>query len=328
MKRRTFITLVGGAAAAWPPIVHAQQSENLARIGFLPLGSPTNHYDVSYVEAFRNGLTDNGLVDGRNIRVDVLWVANEAEYDQAVIELIRRRARVLVPAGSSASAAAKRQTSTIPIIFISVGDPVGIGIVESLPHPGGNATGFTDVLADLSSKFIEFARDLDTRGVPVGYLWHNKWPDGQHRLVATEQAAQAAGVLLRPRSISDIGELDAIVSDLRSNGMTIIIVQPSPFTYRYRNRIFESMTKNGLANICAWPPGPEEGAVIGYGPDYADIYRRAGSYISRILAGEKPADLPVQNPTKFRLVINLNAAKTLGLQIPATLIAVADQVIE
>src|SRR5262249_42741231 len=129
--------------------------------------------------------------------------------------------------------------------------------------------------------------ELGARGMPVGYLWHNKWPDGQHRLVATEKAAQAAGVLLRPRGISDIGELDAIVSDLRSNGITIIIVQPSPFTYRHRNRIFESMTNNGLENICAWPPGPEEGAVIGYGPDYADIYRRAGSYISRILAGRK-----------------------------------------
>ena len=255
MIRREFITLLGGAVAAWPLAVHAQQSENVARIGFLPLGSPSNHYDLSYVEAFRNGLTDNGLVDGRNIRVDVVWVTNEAEYDQAVVELVRRGARVLVPAGSSASAAAKRQTSTIPIIFISVGDPVGIGIVESLPHPGGNATGFTDVLADLSSKFIEFARELGARGMPVGYLWHNKWPDGQHRLAATEQAAQAAGVLLRPRGISDIGELDAIVSDLRSNGITIIIVQPSPFTYRHRNRIFESMTNNGLANICAWPLG-------------------------------------------------------------------------
>jgi len=327
MRRREFITFLG-AVAAWPPIAYAQQSENLARIGFLPLGSPTNRYDVSYVAAFRNGLTDNGLVDGRNVRVDVLWVTNEAEYDQAVIELMRRGAKLLVPAGSSASAAAKRQTSTIPIIFISVGDPIGIGIVESLPHPGGNATGFTDVLADLSSKFIEFARELGTRGVPVGYLWHNKWPDGHHRLVATEQAAQAAGVLLRPRGISDIGELDVIVSDLRSNGMTIIIVQPSPFTYRHRNRIFESMTQHGLANICGWPPGPEEGAVIGYGPDYADIYHRAGSYISRILAGEKPADLPVQNPIKFRLVINLNAAKALGVAIPDKLLALADEVIE
>ena len=131
---------------------------------------------------------------------------------------MQRGARVLVPAGSSASAAAKRQTSTIPIIFISVGDPVGIGIVESLPHPGGNATGFTDVLADLSSKFIEFARELGTRGVPVGYLWHNKWPDGQHRLVATEQAAQAAGVLLRSRGISD----KKMAHDLAEHGLQTI----------------------------------------------------------------------------------------------------------
>src|SRR5262249_23458676 len=310
MRRRDLIKVIASTVSLWPFRARAI-GRSLARIGFLPLGSPSNQYDMSYVEAFRGGLTDNGLIEGRNVTLDTVWVTNEPQYDQAVIELVRQGARVLVPAGSSATAAAKRQTSTVPIIFISVGDPIGIGIVESLPHPGGNATGFTDVLADLSSKFIEFARELGTRGVPVGYLWHNKWPDGHHRLVATEQAAQAAGVLLRPRGISDIGELDVIVSDLRSNGMTIIIVQPSPFTYRHRNRIFESMTQHGLANICGWPPGPEEGAVIGYGPDYADIYHRAGSYISRILAGEKPADLPVQNPIKFRLVINLNAAKAL-----------------
>jgi putative tryptophan/tyrosine transport system substrate-binding protein len=211
IRRRDFITLLGGAAA-WPRVARAQQSENLARIGFLPLGSPSNRYDLSYVEAFRNGLIDNGLVEGRNITVDVVWVANEPEYDQAVIEMLRQGARVLVPAGSSASAAAKRQTSTVPIIFISVGDPIGIGMVESLSHPGGNATGFTDVLTDLSSKFVEFARELGTRGTPVGYLWHNKWPDGRNRLEATEQAAQASGVMLRPRGISDIVELDGIVA--------------------------------------------------------------------------------------------------------------------
>ena len=186
--------------------------------------------DLSYVEAFRSGLTDNALIEGRNITVDTVWVMNEPEYDQAVIELVRRGARVLVPAGSSATAAAKRQTSTIPIVFISVGDPVGIGIVESLSHPGRNATGFTDVLADLSGKLVEFARELVTQGAPVGYLWHDKWPDGHNRLVATVQAAQAAGIILRPWAISEIVELDGIVSDMRSNGTTIIIVQPSPFT--------------------------------------------------------------------------------------------------
>ena len=328
MRRRSFIQGIVGSTVAWPLAARAQQSENLTRIGLLPLGSPTNRYDLSYVEAFRNGLLDNGLVEGRNITVDVVWVANEPEYDQAVIELMRRGAKVLVPAGSSATAAAKRQTSTVPIIFISVGDPVGIGIVESLSHPGGNATGFTDVLADLSSKLVEFARELVTQGAPIGYLWHDKWPDGHNRLVATEQAAQAAGMILRPRAISEMVELDGIVSDMRSNGTTIIIVQPSPFTYRHRNQIIEFVTNHGLAMICAWPPGPHEGALIGYGPDYSDIYRRAGSYILRILKGENPADLPVQNPVKFQLVINRNTAKALRLTVPTALLATADEVIQ
>jgi putative ABC transport system substrate-binding protein len=292
------------------------------------LGSPSNHFDLSYVEAFHNGLTDNGLVEGRNIATDMVWVTNEPEYDQAVIELVRRGARVLVPAGSSATAAAKRQASTVPIVFISVGDPVGLGIVESLSHPGGNATGFTDVLADLSSKLVEFAKELVVPGASVGYLWHDKWPDGHNRLVATEQAAQAVTMKLQPQAISEIGELDSIISAMGSNGVTSIIVQPSPFTYRHRNRIIESLTNQGVAMICAWPPAPHEGALIGYGPDYSDIYHRAGSYISRILKGEMPADLPVQNPVKFQLVINRKTATAFNMVIPDKLIATADEVIE
>src|SRR5262249_51502321 len=214
------------------------------------------------------------------------------------------------------------------IIFISVGDPVGIGIVESLSHPGGNATGFTDVLADLSSKLVEIASELVTRGAPIGYLWHDKWPDGHNRLVATEEAAQAGAVMLRTWAISDIPELGGIVSEMRSSGTKIIIVQPSPFTYRHRNQIIEFLMNQGLAMICAWPPGPSEGALIGYGPDYSDIYRRAGSYISRILKGENPAALPVQNPVKFQLVINRNTARALGLNVPTALIATADEVIQ
>src|SRR5215472_6278251 len=310
MRRRELIAFLG-AATVWPRIAHAQQSP--ARIGFLPLGSPSNRYDLSYVEAFRGGLTDNGLIEGRNITVDMVWVTNEPEYDQAVTELMRRGPRVLVPAGSSATAAAKRQTSTVPIIFISVGDPVGIGIVESLSHPGGNATGFTDVLADLSSKLVDLASDLVARGASIGYIWYDKWPDGHNRLAVTERAAKVAGVMPRPRVISEAMELGAIVSDMRSNGTTIIIVQPSPFTYRHRNRIIEFLTNQGLGTICAWPPGPREGALIGYGPDYSDIYRRAGSYISRILNGENPADLPVQNPVRFQLVINQDTASALNL---------------
>ena len=328
VNRRELIMFVS-AATVWPlQAARAQQSENLARIGFLPLGSPSNQHDLSYVEAFRKGLIENGLIEGRNIILDVVWVANDSEYDQAAIELVRRGATVLVPVASSASAACKRQTSTIPIVFINVGNPVGIGIVESLSHPGGNVTGFADLTVELSGKLLEFARELTPAGKPIGYLWYDKWVDGQSRLLATEQAAKASGMVLQARAISDVAELNNVVADLKSNGIKAVILQPGGFTWRHRQQIIEVMKRSTLAMMCAWPPVAAEGALIGYGTDYPDLYRRASSYVSRVLKGEKPADLPVQNPTKFRLVINLNAAKVLGLQIPTNLLATADEVIE
>jgi putative ABC transport system substrate-binding protein len=179
--------IIAVASAMWPlQVVRAQQSENLARIGFLPFGSPSNQHDLSWVEVFRTGLIKNGLVEGRNVILDVVWVPNDSEYDQAVAELVRRGAAVLVPVGSSASAACKRQTSTIPIVFLGVGNPVGIGLVESLSHPGGNVTGFADLTVDLSGKLLEFARELTPALKPIGYLWHDKWMDGQNRLLAIE----------------------------------------------------------------------------------------------------------------------------------------------
>jgi putative ABC transport system substrate-binding protein len=211
---------------------------------------------------------------------------------------------------------------------MGVGNPVGIGIVESLSHPGGNVTGFADLTVDLSGKLLEFAREFTPAGKPIGYLWYDKWLDGQNRLLAIEQAAKASGVTLQARAISDVIELDSVVADFKSDGIKAVIVQPSVFTWRHRQQIIEVMKRSTLAMICVWPPIVAEGALIGYGNDYPDHYRRAGSYVSRVLKGEKPAELPVQNPTKFRLVINLNAAKVLGLQIPATLLATADEVIE
>ena len=234
VNRRELIMFVS-AATVWPlQAARAQQSENLARIGFLPLGSPSNQHDLSYVEAFRKGLIENGLIEGRNIILDVVWVANDSEYDQAAIELVRRGATVLVPVASSASAACKRQTSTIPIVFINVGNPVGIGIVESLSHPGGNVTGFADLTVELSGKLLEFARELTPAGKPIGYLWYDKWVDGQSRLLATEQAAKASGTALQARAISDVVELNSVVADLKSNGIKAVILQPGGFTWRHR----------------------------------------------------------------------------------------------
>ena len=192
MRRREFITLLGGAAAAWPLEARAQQHKGPVRLGILPLGSPSNAYDRSLVEAFQQGLRRVGLIESQNILLDVVWINDDP--DRAVSEALRRGAELLIPCGSGASVAAKRQTSTIPIVFVSVGDPIGMGLVETLARPGGNATGFTDILAELSGKLVDLAREVIKPRMTVAYLWHTAWPDGQNRYQATEQAVHAAGM--------------------------------------------------------------------------------------------------------------------------------------
>jgi putative ABC transport system substrate-binding protein len=327
VKRRAFITLLG-AAVAWPLAARAQQTQNPVRIGFLPVGSPSNTYDQSLVEAFRLGLRELGVVENRHVVLDVVWISEEPEIPHAVSELIRRGAKLLIPCGTSASVAVKQQVSMIPIVFINVGNPIGVGLVESLSRPGGNVTGFSDMHADLSGKFVQFASDLGKPQATVNYLWFTGWPDGQYRLQATERAAQSLGVNLRSQGIGGIAEANDAMTAMRADGAVMLIIQSSPFMFRYRHRIIESAMHHGLATIYAFPPAARDGAVIAYGPDYGDLYRRAASYVERILKGTRPADLPVEQPTKFELVLNLKTAKTLGLTVPDKLLVAADEVIE
>jgi putative tryptophan/tyrosine transport system substrate-binding protein len=328
MKRREFITPLGGAAGAWPFAASAQQAENPVRIGFLPIGSPSNSYDGSLVEAFRQGLREVGVLENRHVVLDFVWIRNEPEIPQAVSELMQRGAKLLIPCGTSASVAAKQQVSTIPIVFISVGNPIGIGLVESLSRPGRNATGFSDMHADLGGKYVQFASDLGEPQATVNYLWYTEWADGQYRLRVAEQAAQSLGIKLRSQTIGDIAEADNVMAAMKAVGAVTVIIQSSPFTYRHRERIINSAMNHGLATIYAFPPAARDGALIAYGPDYVDLYRRAASYVERILKGTKPADLPVEQPTKFELVINLKTARALGLEVPPALLATADEVIE
>ena len=325
MKRREFITIFGGAAT-WPLVARAQQTKSPVRIGMLPLGLPSNTYDKSLVEAFRQGLHDVGIVENRDDMLDIVWIGGDLEV--AVNELIRRGAELLVPCGSSAATAASRKTLTIPIVFISVGNPIGIGIVESLSRPGRNVTGFSDVLADLSGKYVELARELGGQQATVDYLWYTEWPDGQRRHDATEQAARSLGAQIRSWRISGVSGLNDAVAEIKKSGATTFIIQPSPFTYTQRARLIDAAKSNRLAAIHAFPIAAREGALVAYGPDYADMYRHAGIYVSRILKGEKPADLPVVQPTKFEMVINLKTAGALGLVVPNTMLVTADEVIE
>ena len=327
MRRREFMMLLGGAAVAWPLAAPAALAKSPVRIGFLYLGLSSNTYDRSLIEAFRQGLREVGLVENRDIVLDVVWVSGDPE--QAVTEVMQRGAELLVPCGSSASVAANRLAGTIPIVFLNVGNPIAMGLVDSLSRPGRNATGFSDILADLGGKLVDIARELrGPQATAVDYLWHTAWPDGRNRYEATEQAAQAAGVKLRSKGIADIAEVDDAIAAMKQSGATILIVQPSPLTYQQRGRIIDAALNHGLATIFAFPIAAREGALIAYGPDYVHMYRRAPLYVDRILKGTKPAELPVQQPTKIEMLVNLKTAKALGLELPLSLQIRADELIE
>jgi len=326
MRRREFITLVGGAAAVWPLGARAQQFRSPVRIGFLPLGSQTNAYDQSLVEAFRRGLRQIGLVEDRDITLSVTWITGDPE--KVIAEVIERGVDILVPCGSSASVAARRLTLAIPTVFISVGNPVGMGLVESLAHPARNVTGFSDLLGDLGGKLIDVARELSRPNAAVDYLWHTDWPDGRQRLFDTEQAARSAGVNLRLHGVGDKGDVAEVIAAIKSADGSTLIVQPSPYTYRLRERIFTSATQAGISTLFAFPIAAREGALIAYGPDYVSLYQKAPLYIERIIRGTKPADLPVEQPTKVELVINLRTARALQLDLPLSLLIRADELIE
>jgi len=327
MKRREFITLLG-SAAAYPVLARAQQGKGPTRVGMLPFGSPSNLYDKSLVDAFRSGLRQADLVEGRDIVLDIVWTSgSDADTDKAVAELIDRGAELLVPTGSTASVASKRHTSTIPIVFISVGNPVAMGLVKNLAHPGSNATGFSDIFSDLSAKLVELGKSL-TKHDTIDYLWHTAWPDGKNRFQATEQATKSIGLKLRERGIAESSEIDQAITAMKLGGATMIIVQPSPFTYRQRARIVESASHNGLATIFGFPAAARDGALIAYGPDYLQMNQRAPLYVNQIIKGTKPADLPVELPTKISLLVNIKTAKTLGIEVPLQILVRADELIE
>jgi putative tryptophan/tyrosine transport system substrate-binding protein len=326
MRRRDFLKVVAGSTSAWPLAARAQQSGKPVRLGFVVVGSPSNPYDLSLVEAFRQGLRKVGLIENQNVVLDVAWV--KADANQAVSEVLQRGADVLIPCGSSASVAAQRQTATIPIVFLNVGDPVAMGLVESLSHPGRNATGFSDILAEVSGKLVDLARELNKSQSSVSYLWHTDWPDGQHRYVLTREAAEKAGLELRSSGITNIAQLNDALITIKQRGATAFIVQPSPFTYAERGQIIAAATKYGLGTIFAFPVAAKEGSLVAYGPDYLHMYSRAPIYVDRILKGSKPADLPVEQPTKVELLVNLQTAKSLGIEVPLALLVRADELLE
>jgi putative tryptophan/tyrosine transport system substrate-binding protein len=328
MKRRDFITLLGGAAAAWPLAARAQQGERMRRIGVLMNLAADDPEASARVTAFAQGLQQLGWTDGRNLRIDYRWGAGDIErHRRYAAELVALAPELIVASGTPAVEAVRQANPGVPIVFVTVIDPVGGGLVASLARPGGNVTGFTFFEYGISGKWVEVLKELAPRITRAAVI-RDPVAAGSGQLGAIQAVAPSFGVEVTPvdvRSAADIeGGLATFVRE--SNGG--LIVTASTLAAVHRSVIIEVAARHRLPAIYPFRYYVADGGLISYGPDLIDPYRRAADYVDRVLKGEKPADLPVQAPTKYQLMINLKTAKALGIEVPPTLLARADEVIE
>jgi putative ABC transport system substrate-binding protein len=325
LQRRQFISLVGGAAVAWPLAAHAQLPSPL--IGFISSRSPGESTEV--VAAFRQGLQETGFVEGRNLAIAFRWA--EGHYDRLpalAAELVGLPVTLLFAAGGTPTAfAAKTATSVIPIVFSAVGDPIEIGLIPSLSKPTGNITGMAIFASTLGEKRIELAKELLPGLGVIGYLLNPSNPRAELETNGAKTAARALGIELRLITASSETELDTAFSAMKP-GLDAVIVSPEALFDSQRERIVALAARHGVPAVYAWRSYVLAGGLMSYGTDITDSYRQAAIYAGRILKGEKPTDLPVMQPTKFNLAVNLKTAKALDLTIPSTLLARADEVIE
>jgi putative ABC transport system substrate-binding protein len=331
MKRREFITLLGGAAAAgWPLAAWAQQSDRVRRIGVLTAGPRPDDQDAqANIAAFAEGLQQFGWVDGRNVRIDYRWGLGQADtIRRQAAELAALAPDVVLSSGAASLAQLMQATHTVPIVFVNVSDPVGGGFVDSLSRPGGNATGFMQFEYDLSGKWLELLKQIAPNVTRAAVLRDPDLPSGIGQFAVIQSVARAVGVEVRPVSLRDPAEIERTVAAFAGSPNSGLIVTSSARTVRHRELIITLAARHKLPAVYYRRYFVATGGLISYGYDIVDQFRRAAGYVDRILKGEKPADLPVQAPTKYELVINLKTAKALGLEIPPTLLARADEVIE
>ncbi len=329
MRRREFITLIGGAAAAWPLAARAQQAEQMRRVGVLMNTTGDDPEGQARIAAFHQGLQEWGRTLGRNTRIDVRWGAIDADSSRRyATELVALAPEVILVSAAAGLGALKQTTRTVPIVFVNVVDPVGAGYVESLSRPGGNVTGFTPFEYGLSGKWLELLKEVAPSVRRAAVLRDPAVASGVGQYAIIQAMAPSLGVELRPIDVGDSGEIErAVVAFAREpNGGLIIVGSPSAVVHR--DLIIKVAAHHRLPAVYPFPYFAHSGALIAYGPDLVPPFRSAAGYVDRILKGEKPADLPVQASTKYQMVINLKAAKALGLDVPATVLARADEVIE
>jgi putative tryptophan/tyrosine transport system substrate-binding protein len=329
MRRREFITLLGGAAAAWPLAAQAQHGERMRRIGVLLPAAADDPEWQARVGAFQQALALLGWTIGRNVRIEYRWGAGDADrFRQYAAELVALAPDVILASGSPSVAALQRATRTAPVVFGSVIDPVGAGFVESLARPGGNITGFTVFEYGISGKWLELLKQIAPGVTRVAVLRDAAIAAGSGQLGALQGAAPSFGVELRPVDVRDANEIERAVTAFAREGNGGLIVTGSGLAIVHRQLIMALAARHKLPAVYFQRFFVTSGGLMSYGPDQTDQYRQAAGYVDRILKGEKPADLPVQAPTKYELVINLKTAKALGLDVPRALLARADEVIE
>ena len=326
MKRRTFIAGLG-SAAAWPVLAEAQQPQRLRRIGVLSTTPPDDPEATARMAAFRQALQVLGWTDGRNARIDIRWSGPE-RIRRDIAELLALAPDVILTNGSVGIVPLQQETHTVPIVFVQVTDPVGAGLVESLARPGGNATGFTLFEYSVSRKWLELLKEIAPAVTRTAMLRDPTSTTGLGQFAAIQSAASFLGMELRPIDVRNAGEIERAVRTFAQAPNGGLIVGNTQFAFVHRELIIGLAARHRLPAVYAYRSMVVTGGLVSYGTDATDQYRGAAGYVDRILKGEKPSDLPVQAPTKFALVINLKTAKALGLTVPETLLATADEVIQ
>ena len=329
MRRREFITLLSGAAAAWPLAVRAQQPERVRRIGVLMSRSANDKEGQAFVAAFLQGLQELGWSVGRNVIVDIRWSAdNNADARKYAAELVALAPDVILAQSSNAVASLQQVTSTVPIVFALVADPVGAGYVDSLARPGGNITGFASFGYSISGKWLQLLKEIAPGVTRVAVFRDPSVAAGPGQFAVIQAAAPSLGVELRPFAVRDEGEIERALALFAQSPNSGLIVTGGPQAASHRDLIIALAARHRLPAVYFGRYWAAAGGLISYGSDLLDPFRRAAGYVDRILKGEKPADMPVQAPTKYELVINLKTAKALGITVSPTLLARADEVIE
>jgi len=328
VKRREFITLLGGAAA-WPLAASAQQGERMPRIGVLTSFASNDPAEQAYILAFTQALAQSGWIDGRNARIDIRWGAGDPEHIRRyAAELVALAPGVILAVSSAATGPLLQATRTVPVVFVEVGEPVGAGFVESLARPGGNATGFMLFEYGIGAKWLELLKEIAPGVKRVAFLQTPAIAAGPGQFGAMQTLAPSLGVEVRPINVRGADDIERAMTAVARPANGGLIVAGAAAQRVHRDVIIKLAAQHRLPAVYSGRDFVTGGGLMSFGPDRVDQYRRAAAYVDRILKGENPADLPVQAPTKYELVINLKTAKALGLTVPDSLLARADEVIE